>query len=664
MKTKALLCVMLLISLRFLAACSPTSEGEPIATQSVMTPEQDVVTALADYLAEQGAPLAGMDLQVKTIAGDYARVEVISTDPALPGGFNAFMKRDNGIWMTVVSGSGMEKEQVEALGVPRSVWPESWLSQATQPEIPAPETSPLSAMGCPMGTVEAQTQSLVDEARGFCLLYPATHTVEQIDSGNTEIVLGTLMNHIDPRVSIVVEELGGRSLQQAVDEFLAGYEGFDIAQTPMSVGGENAVQLDNIPGQDYSRKVMVAHDGFLYQVSIAPYDPAQTGTIAQAEELSKVVIDSFRFIRTDQTLSAQPETATGQGLCPDVPRPAVALFIPGEGYEIVDPVTGAECFTTLDGDIPGLFQAENGAIYYSVLQEDQFVVKRLAGDGTSSLLSYTAVNRDDSLLYHGFVVSPDGGHIAWSATSAGVDYAGPEVSNLWVADMEGGSLATLLSETGSGEEERRTPVPVRFSEDNSTLFYTYQPIGMGGIWNAFVGRYDSLYALRLEEEAEPALLFDCGEDRHVLCIGDFIESQGQLTTLAYVNIDERSVVIVNGMGDTLNAIETGDDYVGYPTFGPGGEMVFYGADLDEGPNASILPLKGAIYRVAPPTAPYELLASDPGLMFPFDWLDGTRVVVGYAGSDGEWGKALVRLDGSLEVLATEPSGSFVDILSH
>ena len=52
------------------------------------------------------------------------------------------------------------------------------------------------------------------------------------------------------------------------------------------------------------------------------------------------------------------------------------------------------------------------------------------------------------------------------------------------------------------------------------------------------------------------------------------------------------------------------------------------ADLDEGPNASIMPLMGTIYRVAPLTAPHELLASDPALFLPRDWLDPAHVVAG------------------------------------
>jgi hypothetical protein len=141
-----------------------------------------------------------------------------------------------------------------------------------------------------------ETAILKDDELGYCLLYPASHVVERLDSGNTEVVVGSIMNHTDPRVSIVVEDLAGRTIEQIIDEFLAGYEGFEIEQTKVALGGEEAVLLDGIPGQDYYRKLFVTHDDSLYQLAIFPYDPNLADTLPQAENLYTVVINSFRFL--------------------------------------------------------------------------------------------------------------------------------------------------------------------------------------------------------------------------------------------------------------------------------------------------------------------------------------------------------------------------------
>ena len=81
---------------------------------------------------------------------------------------------------------------------------------------------------------------------------------------------------------------------QAVDEFLSGYEGFEIARSSVMIGGQEAVLLDGIPGQDYYRSIFVAHNGLLYQLSVAPYD-SNLDNLAQAEQLYALALDSFRF---------------------------------------------------------------------------------------------------------------------------------------------------------------------------------------------------------------------------------------------------------------------------------------------------------------------------------------------------------------------------------
>jgi hypothetical protein len=267
-----------IISLLLLSACQSSSASD-------QTPEDAIAEAIREHLQAQGAPIDQMDVQIKQIDGDFARAEIISIDPESPGGFNAFLKRENGGWTTLIAGSGMEREQVEALGIPQNVWPESWLIPDSLPDA--------STGGCPEPAT-AEELLYTDKDLGFCLLYPATHTVIQLESGNREIVVGDLMNHIDPRISITGTDLAGRSLAQAVDDFLSGYEGFEITRTDVSLGGQEAVLLDGIPGQDYYRSLFVAHNGLLYQLSVAPYDP-NLDNLAQAEELYTLMLDSFRF---------------------------------------------------------------------------------------------------------------------------------------------------------------------------------------------------------------------------------------------------------------------------------------------------------------------------------------------------------------------------------
>jgi hypothetical protein len=282
------------------------------------------------------------------------------------------------------------------------------------------------------------------------------------------------------------------------------------------------------------------------------------------------------------------------------------------------------------------------------------MVHRLAeADSTLTPLDYTVTGMQDAFMGYNFVVSPDGNQIAWAV-------AGPETGRMSVSNIDGSELVTPLQDVADPAGGSGALAPVRFSADGLTLFYTFQPVGSGSSWTEFSGRYDNLYALRLRTEAQPELIFDCSSIGELLCIGDFSELDGAVNALAYTNGTE--VVILNGAGETLNSIALDHDYMGYPTFGPGGELVFYGADLRPESEGPPMPEMGYLYRVAPPTAPHELLVSDPGLLYPAEFLDGATIVVNFSSADN-WGVAVVGLDGSLTQPPEAVNASFVDVVA-
>jgi hypothetical protein len=359
----------------------------------------------------------------------------------------------------------------------------------------------------------------------------------------------------------------------------------------------------------------------------------------------------------------KPEPVSGT-FCPLVSAPAVALFLPGEGYLITNPLTGASCQTALDGEVPGRFAATTSGVFYHVEHGDDLVLKHLAYDGMASLLSFTAIPRD-GLFYPAYAVSDDGQRVAWShgsVASTGADGRNEIHSELFVANVDGSGMDAPLLDLDTQMFADRTLVPIRFSADNRTLFYTLQPLYGDGPWSSFTGRYDNLYALALDgsplsvDQQQP--LFDCADIDLFLCLGDFAEHSGELSALAYVDANN-AVIIGNGAGENLNVITLDVDYAGFPTFGPGGELVFYTAEF--GPDIT-RPAAGSIYRVAPPTAAPETLASAEGLLPPQAWLDGRHVVVGYSGAAETWGTAIVGLDGTLQVLQDEPNASFIAVI--
>jgi hypothetical protein len=151
---------------------------------------------------------------------------------------------------------------------------------------------------CP--TPAANTQVLRSKAHGYCLLYPRGYRVEQPDPQETIITSGSLLDVERPRVTITVSDAAGRAASEIAGAVVAQVEaclpGWGVRRSATQIGGETAIVLDNLPGQDIGRQVVVAHNGQHYSLTFEPAAPAGTDPVRQMEQFYKTVMDSFRFL--------------------------------------------------------------------------------------------------------------------------------------------------------------------------------------------------------------------------------------------------------------------------------------------------------------------------------------------------------------------------------
>lgn len=82
-------------------------------------PGDDIDGAALAGLEAIGWDITGFQAEVRAVEGDYANVTITSTNP--PGGFTAFMMRQNGAWTVAVHGSAYNPEELQAMGFPDSV---------------------------------------------------------------------------------------------------------------------------------------------------------------------------------------------------------------------------------------------------------------------------------------------------------------------------------------------------------------------------------------------------------------------------------------------------------------------------------------------------------------------------------------------------------------
>lgn len=147
---------------------------------------------------------------------------------------------------------------------------------------------------CPAAT--ADTRLLVHAGHGYCLLYPLAYKVEKPNANQTDLVVGSLLNVQDPRVSIVVEPASGRTAATASDQITAGFQGIEIERRGVNLGGVEAIVLDRLPGQELNRRVLLEHAGLLYQLTFTPADESAGDAYTGMEALYDTIVASFALI--------------------------------------------------------------------------------------------------------------------------------------------------------------------------------------------------------------------------------------------------------------------------------------------------------------------------------------------------------------------------------
>lgn len=190
-----------------------------------------------------------------------------------------------------LNGAGQELMPEEETGDLQR-WAESvWGRLAGLPLAPADSAAAGgSEATCDDPAASARAYSSVEY--GFCLLMPEGYAVVETVPGNFSLVAGgDIMNHTSPRVGIEVSSAGDRSLagiaDQMVDDYAPAWA--DVTAQAITVDGAEAVLLDNLPGQDLNRRVVVVHDRFVYSIMFMPLS-------SEAEPMYQAVLGSLRFL--------------------------------------------------------------------------------------------------------------------------------------------------------------------------------------------------------------------------------------------------------------------------------------------------------------------------------------------------------------------------------
>lgn len=355
---------------------------------------------------------------------------------------------------------------------------------------------------------------------------------------------------------------------------------------------------------------------------------------------------------TEPTAELTPEPVSRERLCPEVPRPALVIYRPLEGEDVVtllSPDGQQECQWRLAGSPRSQIASGGDSLFYLLDADDgSRTLWRLGPDGRNEPLTFTTIPPEEANGPFAFQVSADGQKIAWVHALATMRGEQTHLNHrMWVANLDGSEKALLFEGEVNSEQGQRLLQPLRFSPDNQRLFYAINPEGLGGSWQAFRGRYDNLHYITLDRE-ESAQLFDCAAHGLFLCIGDFT-ADGEL--IAYSDPEAGRIQLVGADGQQrASVVPPYESYFGFPTFSPTGALAFTSAEVEDGEMVP-LPNPGAISVLEPPyTGALQTLLNEPGIGTMARWVDSQQLSYYFINEDGG-GMGVVTLDGRGWVMA-------------
>jgi hypothetical protein len=151
-----------------------------------------------------------------------------------------------------------------------------------------PEKTPVQSI------LNEQMVSFSSISPSFCFSYPQGYTLLP-DAETVEIVAPELSS-TDLRGLFWLEtsEAYDRTAEVIANQELTT-AGVNVDQWSMTVGGEPAVVLDGMPGQDLQRRVYIVHQGTLYILAFMPTLSENDAANSQVEALYNAITSSWAW---------------------------------------------------------------------------------------------------------------------------------------------------------------------------------------------------------------------------------------------------------------------------------------------------------------------------------------------------------------------------------
>ena len=145
--------------------------------------------------------------------------------------------------------------------------------------------------------VSTTSEKHISNTQGYSLYLTKNYIFAQTSPGETEFVHSS--SNPDKGITwIDTEPANGRTFEEVVDAVILDQGGItNIITTAVKIDGEPAIVVEPLSGQNLIRRLIVVHNGILYQMNFTPDDPQVGEPYEQMEDFYKTVVDTFRFTK-------------------------------------------------------------------------------------------------------------------------------------------------------------------------------------------------------------------------------------------------------------------------------------------------------------------------------------------------------------------------------
>jgi hypothetical protein len=150
--------------------------------------------------------------------------------------------------------------------------------------------------GCPPAYGDMTLFS--NPVQGYCFLLPPGFEAKESENGNW-MVLGpeSTPGHRE-RLFVDVRDAAGLSLEDAAGQILMNYSlpAGEIEQTEVEVNSLPGLLVGKLPGQEINQRLLIIHNGRLYDLTFLPADPEAGLPFVEMDALYAYALDTFVFL--------------------------------------------------------------------------------------------------------------------------------------------------------------------------------------------------------------------------------------------------------------------------------------------------------------------------------------------------------------------------------